>query len=114
MNKAFIIVSDSGDIKGWVYAPTGEYPVREGEHLIPHDNVDFTEMYFDFDSFSCKDKQDFELNNLPLPCTVTIEGVSYEVTEQPTFQFDVPGVYQIHVDAGPQYYKKVFDYDYQP
>lgn len=55
-------------------------------------------------------KQDYTLDNLPLPCTITIEGVPYEITEQPTFEFDVAGEYLIEVDAGVKYLKKEFVY----
>lgn len=59
-------------------------------------------------------KGDYTLEALPLPCTVTIEGVEYQVTEQPTFQFNYPGTYKISVDAGVRYLRREFDFDYQP
>jgi hypothetical protein len=61
------------------------------------------------------EKQDYVLEALPLPCTITIEGVVYtDITAQPTFEFSAPGAYIIEVDAGPAYLKKEFTYDYQP
>lgn len=57
--------------------------------------------------------EDYSLAAVPLPCTITIEGVEYECHEQPVFEFDAPGTYVIKVDAGPRYLKKVFNYDYQ-
>ncbi|WP_156899704.1 hypothetical protein [Marinobacterium litorale] len=57
---------------------------------------------------------DFELSNLPLPCVLTIEGERYECSEQPELSFDAPGNYVIHVEAGPSYRKKVFEYAYYP
>lgn len=65
------------------------------------------------DQGTLKERQDYTLTTLPLPCTITIEGVAYEVTEQPTFEFDLPGTYIIEVDAGPKYLKKEFEIDYQ-
>jgi hypothetical protein len=59
-------------------------------------------------------RQNYELDALPLPCTLYIEGVYYQVTEQPEFEFDAPGSYRIEVDAGAAYLKKEFDFDYQP
>lgn len=53
-------------------------------------------------------KGDYPLEALPLPCTITIEGVDYHCTEQPVFEFDAPGSYTIEVDAGPRYLKKEF------
>lgn len=57
---------------------------------------------------------DYTLEALPLPCTVTIEGIDYPVTEQPTFEFNAEGVYTITVDAGYKYPVKEFEIDYQP
>lgn len=59
-------------------------------------------------------KEDYSLGCLPLPCTITIEGLTYNCTEQPTFEFDAPGIYTIRVDAGPMYLEKEFPLDYQP
>lgn len=54
-------------------------------------------------------KADYTLDALPLPCTVTIEGVEYSVTEQPTFAFNYPGTYTISVDAGVRFLAKEFE-----
>lgn len=59
-------------------------------------------------------RDDYTLESLPIPCTITVEGVVYECNEQPTFVFDAPGIYTISVDAGPAYYLRDFTYDYQP
>lgn len=59
-------------------------------------------------------RKDYELEELPLPCTLTIEGIEYECTEQPVLEFNYPGTYEIHVNAGAQYLEKTFTYDYQP
>lgn len=56
---------------------------------------------------------DYSLESLPVPCTVVIEGIAYMVTEQATFEFNYPGTYQLCVDPGPRYLKKVFTIDYQ-
>ena len=53
---------------------------------------------------------DYTLDSLPLPCTLTIEGIEYACTEQPTFSFAQAGDYRIYVDAGPAYYKREFIY----
>jgi hypothetical protein len=53
-------------------------------------------------------KEDYTLEALPLPCTVTIEEVEYLCTEQPTFEFNYPGTYTVSVDAGPRYLVKEF------
>lgn len=76
--------------------------------------ADDTLDYIDLPARVIKRRTDYTLNHLPLPCLVTIEGVEYEVTKQPTFEFDVPGTYTIQVDAGPRYLKKEFTLDYQP
>ena len=54
---------------------------------------------------------DYTLEALPLPCLLTIEGVEYEVTEQPVYEWPVlpePMEYVVLVDAGVQYLKKEF------
>lgn len=53
-------------------------------------------------------KADYTINSLPIPCTATIEEIEYSITSQPTFEFDSPGEYEIEVDAGPAYLRKVF------
>lgn len=58
---------------------------------------------------------DYSIDALPLPCKVIIDGVEYDVTEQPTFEFDAPGTYLITVEPDdPKFMTKVFEYDYQP
>lgn len=56
-------------------------------------------------------KGDYTLEALPTPCVATIEGVEYQITEQPIFEF-APGPvavdYTISIDAGIQYLKKEF------
>ncbi len=51
---------------------------------------------------------DYLVGALPLPCTVTIEGVEYPCTAQPTFAFNYPGDYEIRVNAGFRYLEKTF------
>ena len=86
--------------------PSGFYGVESDAPL--------TDYWYDTSDGVVKQKQDYDLTALPTPCSIEIEGLVYEVTEQPQFEFDVPGEYEISVDAGPQYYKKVFNYDYNP
>lgn len=59
-------------------------------------------------------KQHFTLDSIPLPAVIEIEGERYEVTEQPEFSFDMPGNYEIIIDAGPAYYVETFEYAYSP
>lgn len=59
-------------------------------------------------------RRDYKLDRLPIPCDVWIDGVRYHCTEQPEFEFDVPGEYIVYVDAGPAYLEKEFTYAYQP
>ena len=76
-------------------------------------NVSDDTHYVDIDTESILIKQDYELDTLPIPCIITIEGVQYEAYEQPFFEFDAPGIYEINVDAGVKYLKKDFKVDYQ-
>lgn len=73
---------------------------------------DDSALYVDVETRQLRPKRDFALSALPLPCVIRIEGVEYRCTTQPQFEFDVPGTYQIEVDAGPQFNKKVFAYAY--
>jgi len=75
-------------------------------------SCDDSAFYVDLESLRTRPKRDFALSALPLPCVIRIEGVEYKCTTQPKFEFDVPGTYQIEVDAGPQFNKKVFAYAY--
>lgn len=57
------------------------------------------------------EKQDYTLDALPTPCVAVIEGVEYQITAQPTFEFEPGAVavdYVISIDAGVQYFKKEF------
>lgn len=80
----------------------GEWDIEsEATHYVVHETGTLHE------------KADYTLDAIPLPATITIEGVTYEVSEQPTFEFDVPGTYNIQVDAGPKFLQKEFVIDYQ-
>lgn len=83
----------------------------EGE-LCVEGGVPSGDFYINLKTLRAEPKKEFTLSALPLPCTVTIEGVEYLCKTQPVFEFDVPGTYQIAVDAGPRYLNKVFSYDY--
>lgn len=61
-----------------------------------------------------RERGNYSLEALPLPCVVTIDGTVYQCDTQPTFLFDVADTYLIEVDAGIKYLKKEFSYDYQP
>ncbi|MEH6626964.1 MAG: hypothetical protein V7739_10995 [Motiliproteus sp.] len=105
-----------------VYLPSGEivsshsclpqiapWCAEEGELWIEGEGGDLTH-YVDLAGPTITPKADYTLAALPLPCTLTIEGIDYPVTEQPTFAFNYPGTYTIEVDAGPAYLAKSFDY----
>lgn len=81
--------------------------------IVDIDRVPDTDSEY-WDGGRLAGRKDYQLNSLPLPCTVYIEGHEYRCHEQPEFVFDAPGTYQIFVDAGPQHLEKVFEYDYQP
>lgn len=91
-----------------------DYNVAEGQSVIAADFVVPTNThYVVHETGTLHEKADYTLEALPLSCTVTIEGVTYEVTEQPVFEFDLPGTYTIQVDAGPRFLQKEFTIDYQ-
>ncbi|MCT7656177.1 hypothetical protein MBH78_19185 [Oceanimonas sp. NS1] len=86
--------------------------INPGESALPcSDGVDDDTHWVEHATGTVRVKGDYPLNALPLPCTVTIEGVAYPCTEQPTFEFAAPGNYLIQVDAGPRYLKKEFSLD---
>lgn len=87
--------------------------VGPGEDFVeaPVASADF---YVDPGDRKVKPCKDYTLARLPVPCAIFIEGVRYWCVSQPSFTFDIPGKYQIEVDAGAQYKRKVFDYDYLP
>lgn len=89
--------------------------LAENESVILSEGlVSQEDWHVDLQSGLLTPNNDFDLKNLPLPCNITIEGVTYQCTEQPDFEFDAPGKYTIAVDAGPKYLKKEFTLDYQP
>jgi hypothetical protein len=88
--------------------------VGKGELLLKHVSGNSSTDYVDLDSLVIKPKKDYDIDALPLPCNISIEGEIYHCTEQPEFEFDAPGMYTIEVDAGPQYLRKTFHVDYQP
>ncbi|MFV1943501.1 hypothetical protein VPH49_22055 [Pseudomonas luteola] len=87
--------------------------LQKGESYIPGMADDATQ-YIDLESLRPLSRQDYPLEALPLPCTVTIQGVDYYCETQPTFTFDAPGTYEIWVRPAAQYLSKVFTYEYQP
>lgn len=79
--------------------------------LIPTFEVDDLLHYVNVVSKEIKRKKDYTIGNLPVPCAIEIEGQNYEVTEQPEFEFDTPGVYTLRViPESPQYLEKEFEY----
>lgn len=103
----------SGRIERLVVCPVEliEHQLSPTEAFI-EGSCDDSACYVDVETLRTRPKRDFALSALPLPCVIRIEGVEYRCTTQPKFEFDVPGTYQIEVDAGPQFNKKVFAYAY--
>lgn len=91
-----------------------DLPVRTGRTtLVSDQEYILGQVFVDLTTETILPKSDYTLDTLPLPCTLTIEGVDYYCTEQPTFEFNYPGVYKIKVDAGAAFLKKEFEIDYQ-
>lgn len=108
---------DSGEVIHRMLGPLEQLNgnVLEGQSVIAREDImPPSKIYAHHETGTLHEKADYTLDAIPLPATITIEGVSYEVTEQPTFEFDTPGVYIIQVDAGPHFLKKEFEIDYQP
>lgn len=105
----------TGAIRARVGCPPDQLAAQlgPGEKTIPGDARDDL-FYVDVARLKVTPKQDYPLDKLPLPCTVTIEGQQYRCTEQPEFEFDVPGTYRIEVDAGARFLVKEFVYAYPP
>lgn len=113
--KAFIVYDTHGYILRTGVCLDADLGRQRGDsEFIAEGVADDATEFIDVQSGKVTSKQDFTLEQLPLPCTVTIEGTEYPVTEQPVFEFDAPGQYLIQVDAGPRYLKKEFTLDYQP
>ena len=56
----------------------------------------------------------YTVDTIPVPCEIHIEGVKYNIGESdptPTFEFDAPGTYTIHVNAGAKYTREEFNVD---
>ena len=115
MKSGSYIIYDkaTGHIARLVICPEAliEHQLSPTEAFI-EGSCDDSAFYVDLESLRSRPKRDFALSALPLPCVIRIEGVEYKCTTQPKFEFDVPGTYQIEVDAGPQFNKKVFAYAY--
>lgn len=114
----FIIYEQiSGEIISQINIPNSDLDlnVKDGCGVIfsvlPLDNNVF---YIDHETGKEIERLDYEYGEMPLPCVITIDNKTYNITEQPTFEFDAPGTYTIKVDAGPRYLKKEFTIAYQP
>lgn len=73
-------------------------------------SADWAVSYVNLADMSIHPRQDYTLDALPLPCEIMVEGQSYQVNEQPVFNFPRAGEYRIYVSAGPQYLEKEFVY----
>lgn len=114
MNNAYVVYEGASGrlVKTVVCSPENiDMQLGAGEAYI-EGAVTSDDFYVDTESLAVRPKRDFSLSGLPLPCVIRIEGVEYRCTAQPVFEFDVPGTYQIEVDAGPQFKTKVFSYAY--
>ncbi|MHB0820131.1 hypothetical protein ACYCFK_17875 [Stutzerimonas stutzeri] len=114
MNQTYLIYgAHDGRIFRCVSCPPDQIGAQlaPGEAYIQGDAPDHL-FYIDLVTKTVCRKRDFSLDDLPLPCVVTIEGHSYQCSTQPEFEFDIPGIYEVRVDAGPQYLARVFDYAY--
>lgn len=83
-------------------------PDEEGIAVVPVPDWVTDDLYYIEEEEPHKKGDISSLQELPLPCTVLIEGVTYYCTEQPDFEFDAPGTYHVFVDAGPHYLRKEF------
>lgn len=100
----------------------GHFPLqcRSGQDWILADGDDTDENTFvDVTTIphSKHRKMDYTIEALPIPCTATIEGIEYQITEQPTFEFPALPVamsYTVSIDAGVQYLKKEFVINVDP
>lgn len=84
------------------------------DHLYYQEISDSAKPIYLDSSGLAHQKIDYTLDNLPIPCIAVIEGIEYEIYEQPQFQFSVPGKYVIHIKSSKEYLEKSFVYDYFP
>ncbi|GAA3704449.1 hypothetical protein GCM10022421_09070 [Oceanisphaera sediminis] len=112
----FALYLASGEITRLVDAPlfVVAAQLQEGELAAWVDDDVRDDTHWIDDAATPQPKADYTLEALPIPCTVTIEGVEYHCTEQPEFEFDAPGTYVILVDAGPRYLRKEFNIENTP
>lgn len=104
----------SGEIACTGYSPAEHWPQiqqdardEDCQALQVEAEPEFN-SYVDLATLTVKSRQDYRLDALPLPCTLTIEGVQYSCEQQPEISFEQPGTYHIAVDAGPAWLKKTF------
>jgi hypothetical protein len=93
-----------------------DYPalyVPDDAVVIPKESDALTQ-YVELLSEEIKDKGDYTLDNLPLPCKITIDDQVYDCEVQPILTFPVAGSYVVSVDAGVKYFKKEFILEYTP
>jgi len=115
MTRVIYTVFDAvtGEIRQCVECQPDQMLVAEGEDFI-EGIANGATQYVDVKTRTLRPKRRFSLGQLPVPCTVIIEGQRYHCTTQPEFEFDVPGTYLIEVDAGPHYIREAFSYAYPP
>lgn len=55
---------------------------------------------------------DYDLNTIPVPCDILIDGQQFRAEEVVEFEFDAPGLYQIQIKPDDiRYLIKVFEYE---
>tara|TARA_R110001583_G_scaffold34551_1_gene115853 strand:- start:5056 stop:5403 length:348 start_codon:yes stop_codon:yes gene_type:complete len=111
MIKAVIYNILSERIERIVFAPASHIALQcqEGEAYVVSATAGDETHYFNTELAAIRTKGDYTIDALPLPCTVTIEGVEYAVTEQPTLTFNYPGTYVVKIDAGVRFLEKEFE-----
>lgn len=111
MNKWVVYEVATGQIVSIVECAEGHMCVGEGQAFF-EGSADPQLQYVHDGALA--PRADYPLSHLPVPCDVWIDGVRYHCTEQPEFEFDVPGEYVIYVNAGPRFLEKEFRYAHQP
>lgn len=111
--EVYIEYDDTGNICGTIYSNGGV--IRSEFNTLLHSGGEVCEdtQYIEISDCKLSQKQDYTLDQLPIPCKITIEGVEYNVTDQPELTFNVDGIYKISIDAGVEYLKKEFEIDYK-
>lgn len=114
MNTSYVVYDETtGRIRAQIVCPPPMIRIQLSRtEAAIEGSASSGDSYVDLSTLTIQPMRSFTLSDIPLPCIVTIEGVSYECDTTPAFEFDVPGTYRITIDAGAQYRKGEFEYDY--